>query len=221
MAQLSLPVEIRDRKMNPRRVRAKGNVPAICYGAGEKELLLSVQPKEFAQVVKQGNHLISLKLPTGEERKVILREVQRHPIRREVPVHIDFLSVRLDKPMRIEVPLVLLGNSVGVKVGGVLQQIRRTILVECLPNDIPERLTHDISALDVNGSVHVAELQLPANVKALYQDNYTVANCQLVTEGKGADPAAAAAAAAAATPAAAAGAKPAAAAAKPAAGAKK
>jgi large subunit ribosomal protein L25 len=214
---LSLNVEIRDRKTNPRRVRAKGTVPAICYGAGEKELLLAVQPKEFAAVLKQGGHLISLKLPTGEERKVVLRQVQRHPIKRDVPVHIDFLSVHLDRPMRIEVPLQLLGTAAGIKNGGVVQQSRRAILVECLPNDIPERLTHDISAMDVGSSVHVADLQMPPKVKAFYNENYTVASCQLATETKGAPVAAAATEAA---PAAGAKAAPAAKAAAPAAGAK-
>jgi large subunit ribosomal protein L25 len=215
---LSLNVEIRDRKTNPRRVRAKGTVPAICYGAGEKELLLAVQPKEFAAVLKQGGHLISLKLPTGEERKVVLRQVQRHPIKRDIPVHIDFLSVHLDRPMRIEVPLQLLGTAAGIKNGGVVQQSRRTILVECLPNDIPERLTHDISSMDLGSSVHVADLQMPPKVKAFYNENYTVASCQ-VTDTKGV-PVAAAAADAAATPAAGAKAAPAAKAAAPAAGAK-
>lgn len=215
MAQLTLNAELRDRKTNPRRVRATGKVPAICYGAGEKELLLSVAPKEFAQVLKQGGHLISLKLSSGDERKVVLREVQRHPLRRDVPVHIDFLAVRLDRAMRIEVPLVLTGNSIGVKLGGVMQQVRRSILVECLPNDIPERLTHDVSALDIGGSVHVADLQFPQGVKAIYSDNFTVANCQVITEAKP-EAAAATTEAAAATPAAAA---PAAADKKPAAGA--
>jgi large subunit ribosomal protein L25 len=207
-----LSAETRDRKTNPRRVRAKGQIPAICYGAGEPELLLALNPKEFAAAQKQGSFLMTLKVSSGQERAVILREVQRHPIRRDVPVHIDFLAVRLDKPMRIEVPLVLSGNPIGVKMGGVLQQVRRVITVECLPNSIPEKVTHDISALDINGTVHVADLRLPEGVKAVFTDNFTVANLQELTDGKEAAPAEAAAAAAPAAkaPAKAAAAKPAA-----------
>src|SRR5215831_7564503 len=105
MEQPTLTAEQRDRKMNPRRVRAQGKVPAICYGAGSSELLLAIQPKEFALMQKKGGHLITLKIAqSGEERKVILREVQRHPLRREIPLHIDFLAVRLDRAMKIEVP---------------------------------------------------------------------------------------------------------------------
>lgn len=187
--QLVLNAELRDKRQSPRRIRAEGKIPAICYGTGKKDelppvLMLSVAPKEFAQVHKQGLRLVTLKISSGEERKVLVREVQRHPIRRDVPMHVDFVAVRLDRPMKIEVPLVLTGTPVGVKMGGVLQQVRRVIMVECLPDAIPEKIVHDVSDLDNGQAVHVADLKLPDGVRAVYVDNFTVANCQLLSEGK-------------------------------------
>lgn len=179
MAQsVVLNAEPRDRKTNPRRVRAAGKIPAICYGAGQGELLLALNPKDFSTAYKVGSFLWNLKVSGGEERAVILREVQRHPIRRDVPVHVDFLAVRLDKPMRIEVPLVLTGTSIGVKAGGILQQIRRVIAVECLPKDIPEKIVYDVTSLELGKTVHVADLGLPAGVKAVFTDNFSVIACQ-------------------------------------------
>jgi large subunit ribosomal protein L25 len=192
MSELTLSAALRDRRTTPRRVRAQGRIPAICYGPEKSELLLTLDVKEFQKVNRQGLHLISLDVVGGESRKVLVHEVQRHPIRRDVPLHIDLYAVSLEKPMRIEVPLVLTGSPIGIKMGGIFQQVRRVVLVECLPTAIPEKIVHDTTTLDVGGTIRVSNLQLPEGVRAVFTEDYTVANCQALAEATPAEAAAAA-----------------------------
>ncbi len=104
--------------------------------------------------------LIRLVIGDGEERQVrqaLIREVQTHPVRRRF-VHVDFYEVPLDQPIVVEVPVELDGESIGQKKGGVLDLLRRTLAVRCLPGEIPERVHIDISNLDLGSSIHVADL---------------------------------------------------------------
>jgi len=93
----------------------------------------------------------------SQMRQVLIRELQIHPVRRRF-LHIDFYEVPLDHPIVVEVPVELLGEPVGVKEGGLLNLVRRTLSVRCLPAEIPEKVAIDITALEVGSTVHVADL---------------------------------------------------------------
>jgi large subunit ribosomal protein L25 len=151
-----------------RRLRASGRVPGVLYGANKQPQPLSVEPKAIGTILRSGhgeNTLFDLEIG-GTRRKVILKEYQIDPIKGKL-LHADFFEVALDRMLTVPVHIELTGTSIGVKLGGQLDFVTRTVEVECLPTDIPEKLLVDISALEVGHYVRVSELKVPAKVKVL------------------------------------------------------
>jgi large subunit ribosomal protein L25 len=104
----------------------------------------------------------------------MIQEVQHHPIQRQI-LHVDFHAVSATEKITAEVPIETVGEPVGVKTGGgLLEHILRDLEVECLPGDLPERIQVDVSGLDLNQSIHVKDLQLPAGVEAVTDGDLTV-----------------------------------------------
>ncbi len=186
------------------RMRRQGRVPGVFYGPGKQAASLSIDAREFRTKIGglEGSHLIQLtsSLPELQDKIAILREVQRHPLTSEL-VHIDLYEVDVNKPLQITVPIHFLGKAEGVTLGGNLQPLMREITVECLPREIPEFVTADVSALKIHDSLHISDIPLPAGVKAIFDIDEAVVT---VTAPIAAAPAAAAEEAPAATPAAAA-----------------
>lgn len=142
-----------------RRLRRDGFVPAVVYGRGEESSPLKVRVEELETLLNRisvDNTLVDLEVD-GESRPVLIREVQRHPFRPDL-LHVDFFQIHADEKIRVEVPLRLVGHSQGVEEGGILQQSKHDIAVECLPGEIPEYFELDVSALDVGDSLHVGDL---------------------------------------------------------------
>jgi len=104
---------------------------------------------------------------------VMLKEIQIHPLQRRT-LHADFYEVSMDEMITLEVPVHLLGKSEGVKVGGILEQVLRTIQIQCFPGDIPRSIDVDVSPLKIGDSIHVKELQLEKG-RILSDLNFTVA----------------------------------------------
>ncbi|MCY1080112.1 50S ribosomal protein L25/general stress protein Ctc [Archangium lansingense] len=210
-----------------RRLRSQGLVPAVVYGKHLKSpLSIAVDPKAVRQAINTPhklNTLITLK-GVGAEQQVLFKDYQRDPVTRDI-LHVDFIAVREDEQVKVNVPLVLTGKAEGVAEGGLLTQLRRELEVYAKPRAIPEKIEVDVTALKITQAIHINEVKLPEGVVVKSNVNYTVAVIAAPEGAVEAAPAAAAAAApaaAAAKPAAGAAAKPAAgAAAKPAAGAKK
>ncbi|MDY0041190.1 MAG: 50S ribosomal protein L25, partial [Desulforhabdus sp.] len=103
---------------------------------------------------------LRLSIEDGDDRKVrqvLVREVQVHPVRRQF-LHVDFYEVPLDHPIVVEVPVEVVGEPVGVKEGGLLNLVRRALSVRCLPGEIPEKITVDVSSLEIGSALHVADL---------------------------------------------------------------
>jgi large subunit ribosomal protein L25 len=144
-----------------RRLRREGYVPAVVYGHGESSQNLKVRERELRALldsISVENTLVDLKVAGGSTTRVLIREVQRHPWRPRV-LHIDFFQIRADEKIRVAVPLELVGVPHGVSEdGGILQQSRHEIEVECLPSEIPERFELDVSSLEIGDSLHVADL---------------------------------------------------------------
>jgi large subunit ribosomal protein L25 len=144
-----------------RKARAAGFTPGVLYGPGEVPVAIQVNTPEFMRVYHGGhgeNVLVDLTVDTQKPKKVLFREVQLDPVTERV-VHVDFYHVSLTKVIRVYVPIHLEGVPTGVKLGGgILQHVAREVELECLPTEIPESITVDVSALEVHDAVHVSDL---------------------------------------------------------------
>jgi large subunit ribosomal protein L25 len=207
-----------------RQLRFKGLIPAVCYGPYDKPLHVAVDPDAIKQAIAtphKFNTVIKLQVEGGETRTVLFKDYEKDPVDGHM-LHADFLEVRMDKDVVVNVPVLLTGKPHGVTEGGILQQVARTLAVLCKPSDIPEKIEVDVSGLGIAESLHVKELKAPAGVKFKVRGDQTVAVVNVPEkEEEAPKPAAAAAvpgAEGAAAPAAG-GAAPAAGAAAPAAGA--
>jgi large subunit ribosomal protein L25 len=161
--ELSVQIRTRFGKGASRRLRREESVPAILYGPKTAPVPLAVPAIRLLKLLRemgQESKLIRLVIGDGQGQQVrqaLIREVQTHPVRRRF-LHVDFYEVPLDQPIVVEVPVELDGESIGEKKGGVLDLIRRTLSVRCLPGEIPDRIHIDISNMDVGSSIHVADL---------------------------------------------------------------
>ncbi len=134
------PREGKFNKNAARRVRAKGKVPAVVYGAAQPAVAVEVDPKQIQKILHSdaGHNSIFDLAVAGSTAKVMIVDWQYEPIKGNL-IHIDFKRIALDKPIRVEVPIQLTGVAVGVKTqGGILDQMLREVEIECLPGDIPE-----------------------------------------------------------------------------------
>jgi len=159
------------------RLRAKGLIPAICYGPYDKPLHVAIDPDAIKKAIAtphKFNTVISLQVQGGETRTVLLKDYEKDPLDGKV-LHADFLEVRMDKDVTVNVPVVLTGKPEGVTAGGILQQVARTFAVLCKPSDIPEKIEVDVSALKITESLHVSDVKAPAGVKFKVKGTQTVA----------------------------------------------
>lgn len=142
------------------RTRQAGKIPAVLYGGAGASESVSVDPKELSRILHSEagrNSLISLKVE-GAETKVLVKDFQIDPVTHKL-LHADFYRVAMDKALRVKVPIHLTGESKGVKLqGGTLDFVHRDVDVECLPADIPEHITVDVSELMLNQGVRVRDL---------------------------------------------------------------
>jgi large subunit ribosomal protein L25 len=161
-----------------RRLRNRGLIPGVLYGAKSEATPVSVSPKEIGSILRSAtgeNTLFDLDLG-GTRRKVILKEFQLEPIKGRM-LHADFYEVALDKAIEVKVHVELQGLPVGVKVqGGVLDFVTRELEIECLPTDIPEKIVVDVSELELGKLVRVGELKAPDKVKILTDPGLVVAH---------------------------------------------
>jgi large subunit ribosomal protein L25 len=207
MELVKVPASRRDAagKGAARRLRSDGRIPAVAYGNGEPAIQLAVSPKDLVGVLAREhgrNSVIALEVEGGSGLTVLLSDYQYHPVSRRL-LHADFLKIALDQPVDVEVPFELTGKPAGVVLGGILRQVYRKLPVRCLPEKIPVKITHDVTALEIDDHVHTSDLGLPEGVSVRLPAEQTVAG--VVTEKKRGyeeEEAAAGAAAAAGAPAA-------------------
>jgi len=151
-----------------RKMRAAGRVPAVVYGHGVAPVHVSVDAKDLYHVLHTAagaNVLIDLAV--GKDRvRAMPREVQRDHLAGRF-IHVDFLRIARDEKIAVEVPIHVVGDSHGVKEGGVVEHHLWTLHVECFPQDVPSAIEADISALGINESLHVSDLVVPASLTVL------------------------------------------------------
>jgi large subunit ribosomal protein L25 len=148
-------------KNEARRLRAAGKIPAVLYGGTDGAVALSVDPKVLSRILHSGsgvNTIIGLDVQGRGVTQVLVKEFLLDPIKHSM-LHADFYRVQMDKAITVTVSVVLKGEPKGVKVqGGVVDFPHRDVEVECLPGDIPEHLTIDISELLIGQGVRLKEL---------------------------------------------------------------
>jgi large subunit ribosomal protein L25 len=158
-----------------RKIRASGRVPAVVYGQGAEALPVTVDAKELFHLLHTDagmNVLVDLRVDS-DQMLAMPREVQRDHIRGTF-IHVDFLRIARDEKITVDVPVHLVGESHGVKEGGVVEHHLWTLQVECLPQDVPSAIEADISALGVGDSLKVVELKAPAKTTILTPPEETV-----------------------------------------------
>lgn len=158
---------------------ARGMVPAVVYGKNIGSLPVEVDIRNFYDAMKGGrNTIIDLDINGDKTYKVMVREVQRDPIRQET-IHIDFHQISLEDRMQASVPLIFEGE---VASGAVLQIVRRELNVSCLPADIPEGIKVDIGGLNPGESIAVSSLDIPVEVTVLDEPDEPVVTVTVVAE---------------------------------------
>lgn len=149
-------------KNEARRLRVTGRIPAVVYGVEKgKAVAISVDPKSLLRILHSEsgvNSLIGLQLDGSADTRVLVKEYQLDPIHHKL-LHADFYQVAMDKLLTVTVPIVMKGEAKGVKQqGGIVDFVNRQIEIECLPADIPENITVDISELMLNQGIRVRDL---------------------------------------------------------------
>jgi large subunit ribosomal protein L25 len=143
-------------KKNSNSLRAEGNVPCVMYG-GEKNLHFYAHENAFRGLVFTPEvYLVTLVLD-GKNYNAVMKDLQFHPVTDRLQ-HIDFMEVSENKPVTIEIPIKITGESVGVKAGGKLRVKRRALKVKGMIKDFPDHLTVDISALEIGQSIKIGDL---------------------------------------------------------------
>lgn len=143
------------------RLRRAGRIPAVLYGGANAAESLSVDPKELSRILHSQsgvNTLIGLKLEGAAATRVLVKAYQLDPVTHKL-LHADFYRVAMDKKLRVTVPVHLTGEAKGVKAqGGVVDFVHREVVIECLPADIPEHITVDVTELMLHDGVRVRNL---------------------------------------------------------------
>jgi large subunit ribosomal protein L25 len=164
-------------KGDNRKLRVKGQVPAIVYGHGEATRSVSLDAHELELLLSKvhvENTVISLNIE-GEKQpiKTLVREVQTHPARGNV-LHVDFYQIHAGERVHVQIPIRFVGTPAGVKAGGILQHTMDEIDIRCSADAIPERIDVDVSKLNINQSVHVRDLTIPEGVEVLDTEDRSV-----------------------------------------------
>jgi large subunit ribosomal protein L25 len=148
-----------------RRLRREGQVPGVVYGGGEDPVSFAVNARELRHALADTGAVMDLQLEGGSGIPVVLKELIRHPVS-GAAVHLDLLRVRLDQAIHAPVVIELTGaeDAPGLREGGVLEQPLREVVVEALPNNIPDTLTYDVSSMNVNDTVTLEVLKAPSGV---------------------------------------------------------
>ena len=166
-------------KVATKEVRRNGEIPAVLYGLKDN-LSFSVHSDNLKDILKAKGHnaLIDLNVDGSKTRKVILKEFQSHPLK-ELWVHVDFLEVDITKTVKVSVDVHLIGKSAGEKMGGLVNQVLKSINVECLPADIPQSIDLDVTSVELGQVLHVSDLSLSEKVKVLHRPNEAIVSVYL------------------------------------------
>ncbi len=181
MAQSTLTVTKRKRmgKSGAREIRKEGNVPAVLYGKGTEPLSLVINPSELKTALSTEageNTLLDIRVKDGEAetpKLSLLREIQYDYLTSK-PIHFDFQALDMKQNITVNVPVQIEGRPIGVKEGGILEEVLREITVECLPINIPNSFILDVTEMDIGDSIHISTLEIEEGVTILHEPEDTI-----------------------------------------------
>jgi large subunit ribosomal protein L25 len=179
MATATLAAELRGEtgKGAARKLRAVGRVPAVIYGHNREPQGLSVNARELNRLLEHiaaGSTVIELDGLAAGATRTLIREIQRHPLKRHI-VHVDFQELVAGEKVTVAIPLVFVGTASGVREqGGLLEEVLRELTVSVDPASIPNHIDVDVTNLTIGHPLHVRDLTLPAGVTALDDPDATV-----------------------------------------------
>lgn len=148
------------------RLRKEGKLPGVLYQPGGDSLAFTADEYEVRRLIGRGgvrSAVIDLTIDSDAPRTVLFKQWDRDPVRDQI-THLDLQEVDLTVEVEADVPVILIGSAVGIRDGGILDQTALTVRVRALPDALPRSIEHDISEVELGGSVHVHELVVPAGV---------------------------------------------------------
>jgi len=178
MAHVTLTANARTEFGNgpARRLRKSGYVPGVVYQPGGPSLALSLSDRELRRALAEGRTgVIDLSVGDGPARPVLLKDWQLHPVRLDV-IHVDFVEVDLTQEIEAPVGITLVGDALGVREGGVMDQPLREVVVSALPDSLPDHIELDVAALQIGESVTVGDLVAPEGVTIVTDPETVVAS---------------------------------------------
>jgi len=149
-----------------KQMRREGYIPSVVYGGGSDNKNVKVHAKTFRDMLNNAasdSILVTLDLGDSNSQLAFLQDVQQNAITGEI-LHVDFLAVNQDTSINAALPLELTGEPEGVKAGGLLEQMLHSLDISCLPKDLPEGITADVSALEIGDALHISEVSFPEGV---------------------------------------------------------
>lgn len=184
MAIFDLKAEKRTTKGSKgvKKLRMVGQIPAMLYGHKQDNVMLCLKEDEFARILHTGTRMIRLTVDNKKE-SALIKEVQYDNLTDRV-LHVDFSRIDLDERVKLRVPIELVGESVGVKEGGVLTHVVKDIEIECLPIAIPEKIKVNISELGLGKAIHVKELPAMEGIQYTSDSEAVVVSVHQVVEKK-------------------------------------
>ncbi|MBL7006007.1 MAG: 50S ribosomal protein L25/general stress protein Ctc [Spirochaetia bacterium] len=168
-----------------RRLRREGQIPAVIYGK-ETPVHISIDAKEFKTKIKNISESGLLTIKIGKKSfTVLIKDFQENPLKYELK-HIDFFEITKGEKLHTSVSIILLHaeSAVGIRLGGVLEQVLHEVEIECLPENIPDNIICDISELGLNESLHIENISIPENVKILTDPHRTIVAITSLKEEK-------------------------------------
>ena len=171
MQQAKLKVQQRNTfgKQSARAIRRAGDIPAVVYGRKQDTISLQVNEREFKQFLRTygGNVIINIEVSDGNSEPVIIKEIQRDPVEKQVLLHADFIRISLDEPVTSTVPIILVGTPVGALEGGVIEFPLRNLTLNCLPALMPNEITIDVTDMKVGDIIYVRDIEVEDEVEML------------------------------------------------------
>jgi large subunit ribosomal protein L25 len=167
-----------------RRVRHAGRTPAVVYGAGQESIALEVDPRQIIKILhsESGHNSIFDLEVAGARTKAMIVDWQYEPVKSHL-LHIDFKRIAMDKMLRVQVPIQLVGVPLGVRTqGGILDQVQREVEIECLPADIPKSIDLDVTELSFGQVLRVSDLDHGGKMKFLTPEDNVVAHIVAIKE---------------------------------------
>ena len=168
------------------RFRNEGNVPAILYGRHiEQNIPLSFNAKVFSKILATGGRSTILVFKSADPKlngtSALIKEVQRNAIT-DMLLNVDLVEIRKGEKITLSVPIVYVGEPAGAKEGGVVDVQRRELKIECLPTDIPEKITIDISGMNLNDVMHISDLKVADGIRIMDDGSFALISLKIVKE---------------------------------------